>query len=177
MSQQTEENPKSSEEQESQSEKNAQLVSVSEAIRYRKRAQIAEQKSEELAEQLSQSKTQISQMNEKLQSAVNDSRLITDLAAAGASDIETAVLIAKARLENDPAAEISEVITEIKKQKSHLFITDNLNLNLKTPGRTSGAKEKMPNASGPLARAAKKAVATGSRADLQEYLRLRRNFV
>jgi hypothetical protein len=66
------------------------------------------------------------------------------------------------------------VVEQLRKEKGYLFSN--------TPAaavgsRTSGAKDKLSGTAGTLERAAKRAANTGSRADLQEYLRVRRNFV
>lgn len=79
---------------------NTRLVPVAESIRYRKRAQSAEKNLEVLAEQLAQAQTQTAQLSEQLNSAQAEQKLLRQLAAAGAVDLETAVLIAKARMQD-----------------------------------------------------------------------------
>lgn len=173
MSQIDKENLESSEEQGRQNEK---MVSVNEAIRYRKRAQNAEQKYQKLEEQLAQSREQIDRLGADLNEAHCREELVKALASAGAMDMEAAVLIAKTRLENDSGSKAADIVVQMQKEKAYLFD--------KSPDRsfaaatmTRGAREKMPNASASLERAAKRAAASGSRTDLQDYLRMRRKLV
>ena len=166
------ENLSTSEEETAQEQK---LVPVVESIRYRKRAQSAEQRAALLEEELAQSQTTISRLNEQLQEMQTERHLTAQLASAGATDIETAALLVKDRLDKEPKADAVTVISQLRKEKGYLFADDDRS-NV-AAGKTAGIREKMPSATGTLQRAAKKASHTGSRADLQEYLRLRRNFV
>ena len=153
---------------------NARLVPVAESIRYRKRAQSAEKKLEVLAEQLAQAQTQTAQLSEQLSSVQAEQKLVRQLAAAGAVDLETAVLIAKARMQGQSQADVAGVIEQLKKEKQYLFGGGGGGA---TPAKTAGARDRVTSNETILERAAKKAATTGSRADLHEYLRLRRNFL
>jgi hypothetical protein len=150
------------------------LVPVSESIRYRKRAQDAERKVEILAKELSQTKAEISEMSEELSNIQVEQKLTRRLAAAGAVDLETAVLIAKAKIDAQDDADLDVVIEQLKKEKQYLFTGTNTAVAAK---KTAGAKDRLQNSQTILERAAKKAATTGNRTDLQEYLRLRRSFV
>jgi len=154
--------------------KNQKLVPVAESIRYRKRAQSAEKKIETLAEQLAQAKSQASEMAKELSSIRVEQKLTHKLAAAGAIDIETAVLITKAKIETETEADLDGVIQQLKREKQYLFSGTGA---ATTAKKTAGAKDRMQNNQTILERAAKKAATTGNRTDLQEYLKLRRNFV
>ncbi len=150
------------------------LVPVAESIRYRKRAQSAEKKIEALTEQLAQAKAQTTQMSEQLSGIQTEQELMCQLAAAGAVDLETAVLIAKARMQDQSEADVTGVIERLKKEKQYLFTgTDGA----VTAKKTAGARDRVTNNQTILERAAKKAATTGNRADLHEYLKLRRNFL
>jgi hypothetical protein len=162
----------SSDEQEQRSEK---LVDVSEAIRYRKRAQSAEQKQATLEQELNQSKSEIENLNKSLSSMTIERQLIDKLVASGVRDLEAAVIIGKARLEADNRATAADIVVQLKKEKSYLF-ADN-NFSAAAGSKTSGAKDRLSGMAGMLERTAKKAVKTGSRTDLQEYLRTRRSFM
>ena len=153
---------------------NLKLVPVAESIRYRKRAQSAEKKIETLAEQLAQAKSQASETAKELSSIRVEQKLTHKLAAAGAIDLETAVLIAKAKIETETEADLDGVIEQLKKEKQYLFARTGA---AATAKKTAGAKDRMQNSQTILERAAKKAATTGNRTDLQEYLKLRRNFV
>jgi hypothetical protein len=161
---------------------NSKLVPVAESIRYRKRAQSAEKQVEDLSEQLSQAKSQVTKMSEQLNEIRLEQNLMRKLAAAGAADLETAALIAKARIEDDSGsfnsakdrADIDGVIEQLKREKQYLFVEGKEPLAAK---KTAGPKERIQSSQTVLERAAKKAATTGNRTDLQEYLKLRRNYL
>jgi len=156
---------------------NMKLVPVAESIRYRKRAQSAEKKVEDLMEQLSEAKSQATKISERLSDIEIEQKLTSKLAAAGSVDLETAVLLAKARREGQKDADLDGVIEQLKKEKQYLFGGVGGTVTAK---KTAGAKESTyggTNNQTALERAAKKAATTGNRTDLQEYLKLRRNFL
>jgi hypothetical protein len=156
---------------------NMKLVPVAESIRYRKRAQSAEKKVEDLTEQLAQAKSQATKISERLSDIEAEQKLTSKLAAAGSVDLETAVLLARARMEGQTNADLDSVIEQLKKEKQYLFGGGG---GVVTAKKTAGAKESAyggTNNQTALERAAKKAATTGNRTDLQEYLKLRRNFL
>jgi hypothetical protein len=153
---------------------NLKLVPVAESIRYRKRAQSAEKKVEALAEELAEAKTQAAKMSEQLKNVQTEQKLMRKLAAAGALDVEAAVLIARARIEDEPEADLDGVIEQLKKEKQYLFTNTG---GTATAKKTAGAKERVASSQTILDTAARRAATTGNRADLQKYLRLRRNFI
>ena len=156
---------------------NMKLVPVAESIRYRKRAQSAEKKVEDLTEELAQAKSQATKISERLSDIEAEQKLTSKLAAAGSVDLETAVLLAKARMEGQTDADLDGVIEQLKKEKQYLFGGAG---GVVTAKKTAGAKESAyggTNNQTALERAAKKAATTGNRTDLQEYLKLRRNFL
>jgi hypothetical protein len=152
----------------------SKLVPVTESIRYRKRAQSAERRSEQLAEQLNQAKQQITEMSEQVNSLQFEQRLGGKLVSAGAVDIEAAMLLAKAKIEEDLQADMDGVIEQLKKDKQYLF-ADKAN-GYMASSKTAGAKDRLGDVPNAVSAAAKKAAATGNRTDLQKYLRLRRSF-
>ncbi|MBA7707631.1 hypothetical protein ES703_116507 [subsurface metagenome] len=154
---------------------NLKLVPVAESIRYRKRAQSAEKKIEALAEQLREAKSEAKKMAEQLSSIEVEQKLTRKLAAAGTVDVETAVLIAKARIEGQDDADLDGVVKQLKREKQHLFAGNSDGA--VTAKKTAGVKDRMQNSQTILERAARKAATTGNRTDLQEYLKLRRNFI
>ncbi len=156
-------------------DENPRLVPVSESIRYRKRAQVAEQQLEQLTEDLASSKARASAMEEQLKSLSIEQELSRKLAASGATDIEAAVLIAKSRLESQGDGDLDGVIDQLKREKQYLFSVSVVT----GVGRrkTAGARERLSNSQTVLEKAAQRAAVTGNRTDLQEYLKLRRNFV
>ena len=99
---------------------NVKLVPVAESIRYRKRAQSAEKKIEILAEQLAEAQRQSKKTAEQLNDIQNEQKLMHKLTAAGTVDLETALLIAKARMEGKTEADFDGVIEQLKKEYDSL---------------------------------------------------------
>lgn len=156
-------------------QRNERLVDVSEAIRYRKRAQSAEQKQNQLEQELAESRTEVERLNKSLSQMTTERQLIEKLVSAGVRDLEAAVIIGRAKLEDDKKATAADIVEQLRKEKSYLF--SETGFAAAASAKTSGVKDKLSGATGTLERAAKKAANSGSRADLQEYLRVRRNFV
>ena len=150
------------------------LVPLSESIRHRKRAQSAEKKIEDLAKQLAEAKAETETTAEQLRQVQVEQKLVHKLTAAGTVDLETVMLIAKTRMEGETEADMDSVIKQLRKEKQYLFATSSGTLAAR---KTARAKERMEGSQTVLERAAKRAATTGSRADLQEYLKLRRNFI
>ncbi len=162
------------EEQESDGNDAAKSVPVTELIRYRRRAQSAEKRSESLTEQLAEANNKISRMSQDLSDLQNEQRLARKLVAAGAVDLEAAVLVTKPRLEGKPEAEIDACIEQLKREKAYLF---GGSTEAATFRKTAGVKDRVKQTQAALEQAAQKAARTGSRADLQHYLKLRRNLL
>ena len=150
------------------------LVPVTESIRYRKRAQSAEKRIEDLTEQLAEATAQATQMSEQLSSIQVEQKLMRKLAAEGTVDLETAVLIAKARMQDQNEADLDGVIEQLKNEKQYLFDVSPPTVPAK---KTAGARERISGNQRIIEKAAKKAATTGSRTDLQEYLKLRRDYL
>ena len=161
----------SSDEQEQRGEK---LVDVSEAIRYRKRAQIAEQKKTLLEQELAEQRSEVEKLSKNVSQMTVERQLIEKFVSAGVRDLEAAVIIGRNRLEKDSQVTAEDVVEQIRKEKSYLF---NDGPAATVSAKTSGVKDKLSGTTGTLERAAKKAIKSSSRADLQEYMRTRRNFV
>ena len=150
------------------------LVPVAESIRYRKRAQSAEKKVEALAEQLAEAKSQAAGFAEELSGIRSEQELVRKLAGLGAVDLEAAVLLAKAKMQEQEGADLDGVIEQLKTEKQYLFGEGGRGA---AAPKTSGARDRTQNNHATLERAAKRAAATGNRVDLQEYLKLRRSFM
>ncbi|MHC4745255.1 MAG: hypothetical protein ACYS8Z_25350 [Planctomycetota bacterium] len=163
-----------SETEERTSDEDSKLVPVAESIRYRKRAQSAEKQVESLSEQLAESRSQTDKMAEELKSIRNEERIVRKLAGCGAVDLEAAILLVKAKLEGEPQAELDGIIEQLKREKQYLFVEGESS---SAARKTSGARDRVRNGRSALERAASKAATTGNRVDLQEYLKLRRNFL
>ena len=152
--------------------KQEKLVPVGEAIRYRKRAQSAEQELEVLRDELSTSKDNGKQLTEKLQQLESENAMTMELVSAGAIDLEAAMMMMRSRLGD--GADVKDVVEQLRADKGYLFAEQAEQAVLP---RTSGIKHKRGGAVAGLEAAAKRAASSGSRADVQEYLKVRRQFV
>lgn len=151
----------------------SRLVPIAESIRYRKRAQGAEKQVEDLTEQLAEANSQVVKLSEQVSDIQAEQKLTRKLVAAGTIDLEAAVLIAKARMQGQTEADLEACVEQLKKEKQYLFggVADTA-----ATKRTAGVKERVAHSQTVLEGAAKRAATTGNRTDLQEYLKLRRNF-
>jgi hypothetical protein len=149
------------------------VVPVGEAIRYRKRAQAAEQQAEELVRQVEQLRREHTQLTEQLQSQRHDEELSKRLAAAGVADVEAGVLLARKRMGD--GGDLDAAIERLRQDKPHLFPSSQQERN-SAPKKTAGAKER-PGMSPTMAQAAQQAAASGRRSDVHEYMRVRRTRV
>ena len=149
------------------------VVPVSEAIRYRKRAQAAEQQAEELTRQVEQLRREHTQLNEQLLSQRHDEELSKRLTAAGVTDVEAGVLLTQKRMGD--GGDLDAAIERLRQDKPHLFPSHQREAN-SAPKKTAGAKER-PGTSPTMAQAAQQAAASGRRSDVHEYMRVRRTRV
>lgn len=149
------------------------LVPVGEAIRYRKRAQGAEKQIGALEQELKTSREKNEQLAGELDEMKLEQKLVASLTAAGVSDLEAAVLIARARMKGS-GGDVDSVVEQLRKEKSYLF--DGLETRA-VASKTAGIKERKSGGQSVLERAAKRAATSGNRADVQEYMKVRRQFV
>jgi uncharacterized membrane protein YkoI len=131
-----------------------------------------EKNTEDLAEQLAQANERIAEMSQEATDLKIDRQLMQKLAASGAVDLEAALLMARARM--NEADDIDQAIAQLKTEKRYLFASGSGGEKI-APRKTAGSKDRGGSRSALLEQAAQKAARTGSRADLQEYLRLRRS--
>ena len=123
---------------------------------------------------LAEANRKIAQMSRDLDALQMEQKLTHKLAAAGAVDLEAAVLLAKARMESKTPAELDGCVAQLRKEKAYLFGGPT---EAAGPRRTAPAKDRGSARPTILEQAAQKAVQTGNRADLQHYLKLRRNLL
>ena len=126
------------------------------------------------AVQLAEANQRIAQMSRELDNLQTEQKLTHKLAAAGVIDLETAVLVAKARTNGKDPAQIDACIAQLRKEKAYLFGPP---ADATASRRTAGVKDRTTACGTALEQAAQKAAQTGSRADLLQYLRLRRNLL
>jgi hypothetical protein len=129
---------------------------------------------ETVTEQLAEANEKIARMSRDMDDLQIEQKLTHKLAAAGAVDLETAVLVAKARMEGEAQADIDGCVAQLRKEKAYLF---GGSVEVTFSRKTAGAKDRVTSSQTALEQAAKKAARTGSRADLQHYLKLRRNLL
>jgi len=165
----------------------AKLVPVGESIKYRRRAQQAEARIQQLEQQLKDVQSQVGRHSEELAAAesqrdeakvqltATENRLGAErlLNAVGVADVETAVLLLSKRLdfaEEIDAETFSRQIEQLLLDKP--FLRSGAEAAL--PPKTASARPAQTSVAAQLSRAAQRAVQSGNRRDIAEYLRLRR---
>ena len=143
-----------------------QLVPVTEAIRYRKRAQAAEQELQGLQQEFQKQQQQLADLQVHTQ-------LSEGLMAQGANDLKVAVLLGQDKRRAKPDMPLNELIEELKNERPGLFGSAPAAGMLGMPtatvrGGTAGGTVR-------LEQAARQVRQSGSRKDMQDYLRLRRH--
>lgn len=145
------------------------MVPVAESIRYRKRAQTAEQQLEETRNRLSEIEAQLSSADETIEHLERSQRVNELLTDADTIDIDTARLLTEAALLQMEIPDLETAVSNLKRQKPFLF------RHRRPASRAMSAHVPDPAAMDQdLEHAAAQAAATGHRRDLLSYLRLRR---
>ena len=154
-----------------------QMVSVSEAIRYRKRAQAAEQKVEMLTQQVEQQQQDQAEVQTQIDEAKWEMELTQELAKAGVFDVEAALLLAQKKIERsgDKGDDAKRIIEVLRTERPYLFSSGIDELRATLAGPTIGVQAQGRGGATRLTQAAQHAQESGSRKDMQEYLRLRRS--
>ena len=147
------------------------LVPVGEAIRYRKRAQVAEKQTSEMSDEMTRLREENDALKGRLGDVEVEQELLGKLSGAGVNDLEAAMLMAKKRMDGRADRDVDAVVGQLQEEKGYLF--DALEMPA-AAGRTSGVKDKTSTGRKVLESTARRAAQSGSRADVQEYLRLRR---
>ncbi len=146
-------------------------VPVAEAIRYRKRAQAAEKELAEVKTQRDLLQTEKQTLADQIGRIRQDQQIRMLLGAAGVTDLEAAELLVRDRLTASEEKDPQKVIEQLRKDKGWLFASRQGG----GPSRTAGLRPQT-DGSAALQDAAKKAVRSGQPADVQEYLRARRQY-
>ncbi len=123
---------------------------------------------------LAEASAKIAQMSRDLDALQLEQKLTHKLAAGGAVDLETAVLVAKARMNSKAQTDIDGCVAQLRKEKAYLFSGPTESAG---PRRTAPVKDRVAASQAQLEQAAQKAAQTGSRADLHHYLKLRKNLL
>ena len=144
------------------------LVPVTEAIRYRKRAQAAEQQLAGLQAQLDQTQQRFEQAEQTINSLERRQRIDALLTEADAIDIEAARLLTEAAVQMMDKPDVAEAVADLRRHKPYLFHPDSSSADgLALAPQIEGLDD-------PLAQAAEQAQQSGDRRDLLRYLRFRR---
>ena len=167
----------------------AKVVPVADAIKYRRRAQQAETRLTEFEQKLDALQSQLEKQNDELEHARQNERQASSqlsemnnriridnaLAKAGAIDLEAARLLLRERM--DIAGELDDkqlrtAISEMLTAKPYLK-SPNVSGGL-MPSPTLASRIPQASEASQLAGLAQRAAGSGSRKDIAEYLRLRR---
>ncbi len=143
------------------------LVPVAEAIRYRKRAQTAEQQLDDAQQRLKALQTQLEQSRQAVDTLERRRQIDALLTASDAIDLDAARLLTEAALVAMDEPDAARAVDELKRRKPYLF-------HARAAAPAAMAAPLPDAADGPADRAAEQAAATGNRRDLLRYLRLRR---
>jgi len=165
----------------------AKQVPVAEAIKYRRRAQQAESRIQDIEQQLEELRSQSERHGEELATAeaqrdeaqtqltVAENRLAAErvLGNAGVVDLETASMLLSKRVDFAEELDTETLTAQVEQlilDKPFLRRASSASL----PPKTAAANPATGSAGPQLANAAEQAAKTGDRKDVAEYLRLRR---
>ena len=153
---------------EEQDEQAARLVPVTESIRYRRRAQAAEQKCGELQQQFEDAQRQLEQTRQELAGVERRQRVDQLLVESDAIDLEAARLLNEAAAAQMDEPDVTAAVEELRRRKPYLFA--------RPAAEHAGGMSPRPRQTidEPLSDAAEHAAASGDRRDLLRYLRMRR---
>ena len=143
------------------------LVPVTEAIRYRKRAQSAEGQIDQIKGALQDAKAELTQARRTIDGLERRQRIDQMLAESDTVDIEVARLLTEVAVEMMEEPDVRAAIDDLRRQKPYLF----RRRESQTSAMTARPKK---GGSHPADDAAAHAATTGDRRDLLAYLRLRR---
>ncbi|MEM9083177.1 MAG: hypothetical protein AAGB34_06225 [Planctomycetota bacterium] len=143
------------------------LVPVSEAIRYRKRAQEAERSAEELGGRVEELEASLGTTRDELDSMERRHAVDLALMREGAIDLETARLMTELTMESMKEGDATAAVSALRRDKPFLF--------RKRVGEAGGAMSaKVSQERMQAAEAGEQAARSGDRESLLRYLRARR---
>lgn len=144
------------------------LVPVNEAIRYRKRAQAAEQQLQRLQAQLNEAQQRTEQAEQTITSLERRQKIDALLSEADAIDIDAARLLTEVAVQSMDEPDLTEAVQDLRRHKPFLFHPDS------SDAQGLALAPQIEGSDDPLAQAAEQAQHSGDRRDLLRYLRLRR---
>jgi len=145
------------------------LVPVSEAIRYRKRAQSAEQQLENLNGQVRELNHRLDEANQQISGLEHRQRIDALLMEADVIDLDAARLLTERVVVEMEEPDPKQAVEDMRRHKPYLFRRRaHADPSAMSPSVPSHGQE-------PAEIAAQEAARTGDRRDLLRYLRLRRS--
>jgi TolA-binding protein len=151
------------------------LVPVTESIRYRRRAQQAEQQLQTMQAELAQTRTMLQETQQQLEATERRQRIDQLLVESEAVDLEAARLLTEAAVSMMEEPDVQQAVAELRSRKPYLFRRSSVGSggsgSVKSAGSMSSRPRRQPDASDDLAQ---QAAISGDRRDLLRYLRLRR---
>lgn len=144
------------------------LVPVSEAIRYRKRAQTAEQQLEQINERLRAMSAKLEEANQAVADLERRQKVDALLMESDAIDLEAARLLTERAVLTMDEPDIEMAVEDLRRHKPYLFRRRH------DPDDSAMAPSIHTDGHDPAEQAAEQAARTGDRRDLLRYLRLRR---
>jgi len=151
------------------------LTSVAESIKYRKRAQTAEQQVQALTQQLKEQQQNQQDIEARLIETQLDTELTRQVVRAGAVDVEAAVLLAKKQYSEKEETDVKLLVEGLRKSRPHLFFETAETAVATLAGPTATIRSRNNGCVSTLSRLAQQAQHSGNRRDMQEYMRLRRS--
>ncbi len=143
------------------------LVPVTEAIRYRRRAQAAEQSLQEMRSTLDKMKSDLDAANQTIDRLDRRGKIDALLREADTIDLEAGRLLTEIAIDSMAQPDVRAAVDELRRAKPYLFH--------RRASNASGALAPAAEESfSPTHAAAQDALHTGDRRDLLRYLRLRR---
>ncbi|MFA7235867.1 MAG: hypothetical protein WC058_03295 [Phycisphaeraceae bacterium] len=149
-------------------EPSAKRVPVAESIRYRKRAQQAEQQLRELQSQHQRLRDQLDLARRTIDAVERRRKIDQMLVESDAVDLEAARLLTELAVEQMDEPDVAAAVEELRQRKPYLFRRRG------GGGATLSPRPRPGNGGGTLDDAAEQASQSGDRRDLLRYLRLRR---
>lgn len=163
-----EESPKAGEPAAGAAGEAEKLVPVSEAIRYRKRAQAAEEQLRRLEAELEALRKQAQEAQETIARLERRQQIDALLTEADVIDLEAARLLTEAAIAGMSEPDVKLAIEDLRRHKPWLFRRSGAG-----GAMAMGPRQEARNLS--VEEAAQAAAASGDRRDLLRYLRLRRS--
>lgn len=156
-----------------QGQESPSLVPVTEAKKYRKRAQSAEQSLRDVEEQLNEKDKRVEELEQTITELERKQRIDALLIESEAIDLEAARLLTEVAVRQMDEPDVVSAVAELKRTRPFLFravYQSRANGSGAMSARTESNRRAVTDAD----QAAAEATETGQRNDLLRYLRLRR---